>query len=87
MSETKIALFLLFSLSSLGNTCTSINLRVTGKQGGNKDGKSRVFRELSLENLGPFVMNLHWEFRHQILALFPLFLFFFFLFSKERKES
>ena len=31
-----------------------MNLRVTGKQGGSKDGKSRVFRELSLKNLGLF---------------------------------
>lgn len=61
-----------------------VTLRVIGKQGDDKDGKSRVFRELSLENLGPFDESpLGVSTSNPGIISF----FFFFFFSKERKES
>ena len=58
-----------------------MNLRVIGKQEDNKDGKSRVFREISLENLGPFDESPSGVSTSNPGIISPPFFF------KERKES
>ena len=63
-------------------------MRVIGKQGDDKDGKSRVFRELSLENLGPLDESpLGVSTSNPGIISFCFVFFFFFFFSKEMKES
>ena len=62
-------------------------MRVIGKQGDDKDGKSRVFRELSLENLGPLDESPLGVSTSNPGIISFCFVLFFFFFSKEMKES